>query len=198
MLKITILVFSLTLAGCGGGGSSGGGTTNPSTLVKSKNGFNLVTSNYLLTTCPVSAGVPTNVWYKCLGGTSFTGVIDLFSKQYCEIAVGNDGAFHYISDTEHLTTVNAATYLQNDTPIGTYSLINSGNTLGTYLVALLSSSFPYNSQFSGFSIHLMAYSNRFSAYVNNSLSYQSTFTIDQKSGTSTTTKSRTCYINSLD
>ena len=198
MLKITILVFSLALSGCGGGGSSGGSSTNPSTLVKSKNGFSLVTSNYLLTTCPVSAGVSTNAWYKCLGGTSFTGVIDLFNKQYCEIAVGNDGAFHYITDTEHLTTVNAATYLQNNSPIGAYALINNGNALGPYLVSSLSSNFSYNSQFNGFSILLMAYSNRFYSYVNNSVSYQSTFTIDQKSGTSTISKSRTCHINSLD
>lgn len=45
----------------------------------------------------------TNGWYKCLKGTSFTGYVDLFNKDYCEIAVGNEGEFHYITDTEHLT-----------------------------------------------------------------------------------------------
>lgn len=196
-MKLTILLFVLALAGCGGGNSSDESSANSPILGKSKNGFNLVTSNYLLTNCPVAMAVSTNGWYKCLKGTSFTGYVDLFNKKYCEIAVGNDGEFHYITDTEHLTTVNAATYLQNNLSTGVYSLSNN-DKLGSNLIAVMSSKFDHASKFGNFSINLVGYSNRFYSFMNNEVSYPSEITIDQKSGTSITTKSGVCYINSLD
>lgn len=195
-MKPIVLLFTLALTGCGGGSSSDESPTNSSNLGKSKNGFYLVTSNYLLTNCPV-ATASTNGWYKCLKGTSFTGYVDLFDKKYCEIAVGNDGEFHYITDTEHLTTVNAATYLQNNSETGVYSL-NSSDVLGPNLIAIMSSNFDYTSKFSDFSISLVAISNRYYSIMNNGVLYSSEITIYQKSGATTMTKSRECYINSLD
>lgn len=198
MSKVLILFFSLALAGCGGGGSAGGSGTSSSSIGISKNGFKQVTSNYLLTTCPVSAGVSTNGWYKCLLGTSFVGYVDLFNKKYCEIAIGNDGAFHYITDTEYLSTAKSEIYGKNNLSSGAYSLINNGDTLGPYLIASLSSNFSSASQFSDFSVNFAIYSNRFYLYLNNQLSYPSEIIFYQKSGTFTINKTRTCYINSLD
>lgn len=196
-MKPIVLLFTLALTGCGGGSSSDESPTNSSKLGKSKNGFNLVTSSYLLTNCPVATNVSTSGWYQCLKGTSFTGYVDLFDKKYCEIAVGNDGEFHYITETEHLTTVNAANYLLNNSLTGIYSLSNS-DALGLNLSAMLSSNFDYSSKFSDFSMLLIAYSNRFYSTTGNKILHPSQITIYQKSSASTTTVSRKCYINSLD
>jgi hypothetical protein len=155
-MKPIILLFTLALAGCGGGSSSDESSANSSNLGKSKNGFNLVTSNYLLTNCPVATNVSTSGWYQCLKGTSFTGYVDLFDKKYCEIAVGNEGEFHYITDAEHLTTVNAATYLQNNSTTGTYSLGNN-DIYGLSLGAVMLSDFDHASKLSDFSIYLLSH-----------------------------------------
>jgi hypothetical protein len=170
---------------------------NP-TQVKTKNGFNLATSDYLINNCKEAFLLSSNFWSQCLLGQGFTGTTDILKGEYCEISVGLDGSFKYFSDTEKFTTEGSDYYLKSDHVDGSYTFKkNTENDIfGPYLLASTSTS-TYDDVGNELDVYLKIFSMRYQNILKNYEKSELIFTNKISTGKRVVTK-RACYINSIE
>jgi hypothetical protein len=170
---------------------------NP-TQVKTKNGFNLATSDYLINNCKEAFLLSSNFWSQCLLGHGFTGTTDILKGEYCEIAVGLDGSFKYFSDTEKYTTEGSDYYLKSANLNGSYTFKkNTENDIfGPYLLAYIDTSI-YGSAENEFTVYMKIFSTRYQNMLKNYEKSELKFTSKSSAGKREVIN-RACYINSIE
>jgi hypothetical protein len=170
---------------------------NPS-QAKTKNGFNLTTSDYLINNCKEAFLVSSNFWSQCLLGQGFTGTTDIIKGEYCEVAIGLDGSFKYFSATENYTTAGSNNYLKSDEIYSNYTFKKNteADNLGPYLIGS-TRILTHNSTGDEFDIYLKIFSMRYQNMFKNYEKSELIFTNKNSTGKRIETK-KSCYINSIE
>jgi hypothetical protein len=170
---------------------------NP-TQVKTKNGFNLATSDYLINNCKEAFLMNSNHWNQCLLGQSFTGTTDILKGEYCEVAIGLDGSFKYFSASGNFTTTGSDYYLKSDEVYNNYTFKKNTETdnFGPYLIGS-TSILTHSGTGNEFDIYLKIFSKRYQNMFKNYEKSELIFTNKTSTGKRVETK-RACYINSIE
>lgn len=170
---------------------------NP-TQAKTKNGFNLATSDYLINNCKEALLINSNNWNQCILGQSFTGTTDIIKGEYCEVAIGLDGSFKYFSATENYTTAGSDNYLKSDGIYSNYTFKKNteDDNFGPYLIGS-TSILTHNGTDDEFDIYLKIFSTRYQNMFKNYEKSELIFTSKTPTGKRVEAK-MACYINSIE